>query len=43
MLADGIALAVGSVSDSPDSSSNFCISCTGADVEGAADGVDLVF
>ena len=41
--ADGIASAVGSVSDSPDSSSIFCFSCPWADVEGAADGADSVF
>ena len=43
MSADGIASSVGSGSDSPDISSNFCISCAGADVEGAADGADLIF
>ena len=41
--AHGIASSVGSGSDSPDISSNFCISCAGADVEGAGDGADLVF
>ena len=43
VLADDIALSAGSGSDSPDISSNFCISCAGADVEGAGDGADLVF
>ena len=41
--ADGIASAVGSISDSPDSSSIFCFSCPWADVEGAVDGADSVF
>ena len=41
--ADGIASSVGSGSDSPDISSNFCISCTRVDVEGAGDRADLIF
>ena len=41
--ANGIASAVGSVSDSPDSSSIFCFSCPWVDVEGAVDGADSVF
>ena len=41
--ADGNASFVGSGSDSPDISSDFCISFAGADVEGAGDGADLVF
>ena len=43
MSAEDIASSVGSGSDSPDISSNFCISCAGGDVEGAGDGADLVF
>ena len=43
MSSDGIASSVGSGSDSPDISSNFCISCARADVEGAGDEADLVF
>ena len=39
----GIASTVGSISDSPDSSSIFCFSCPWADVEGAVDRADSVF
>ena len=43
MSADGIASGLGSVSDSPDSSSVCCSSCDWADVEGTADRADSVF